>query len=255
MEPSRTMDKHFNLLPPPEFSTPSQTRDANSTCQKASQMNLFRTANISKIALATVAWMIVSAASADALKLNFVTHAAFFSGETKQAKTLDPQAFVQDVSAPEAVGPQGIKHIAGFRPAFIDQDVKTAMVFNANGQPLGFDLGAWLGATGAVEIADAGAGPVLTATFSGLKPGGQYSLFENHFDQKPVGFTPMDGAGTNNNFVAATDGSAKVTMKLTRIPTHANAVLLVYHSDGKTHGTERGPIGVDAHHQLIARPE
>lgn len=215
-------------------------------------------ANGSRFALAAATWVLVSmsaASTADALKLNFVTHAGFFSAETKQARTIDPQAFVQDAAAPEAVGPQGIKHVAGFRPAFIDQDARTLKIFNANGQPLGFDLAAWLGATGSVTISDAGAGPVLSATFLGLKPGGTYSLFENHFDQKPVGFTPMDGDGANNNFVAAADGSATVSMKLSRMPTQANAVLLVYHSDGKTHGAERGPIGVDAHHQLIARPE
>ena len=33
----------------------------------------------------------------------------------------------------------------------------------------------------------------------------------------------------------------------------ANAVLLVYHSDRKTHGPSRGRIGINAHHQLIAR--
>jgi hypothetical protein len=35
--------------------------------------------------------------------------------------------------------------------------------------------------------------------------------------------------------------------------TGANAVLLVYHSDGRTHGTSRGQLGVTAHHQLIAK--
>src|SRR5258707_7195266 len=49
------------------------------------------------------------------------------------------------------------------------------------------------------------------------------------------------------------DGSAKVSMTLPDFPIHANAVLLIYHSDGQTHGLERGRIGIDAHHQLIAR--
>jgi len=216
------------------------------------------TARAAKVAFAAAAWVAVSlggASAADSLKLTFVTHAAFFSHESGQAKTLDPQVFVEDATAQEATGPQGIKHIVGFRPALIDQDAGTLKVFNAEGRPLGFDLAAWLGAMGVVEITDAAAGPVLTATFSGLRPGGVYSLFENHFDQKPVTFTPMDGDGTNNNFVAAADGSAKISMKIAQMPTHANAVLLVYHSDGVAHGGERGPIGVGAHHQLIARPE
>src|SRR6516164_7811408 len=78
------------------------------------------------------------------LKLEFVTHAAFFSAETKQPKTIDPQVFVEDASAPETTGPQGIKHVAGVRPPFIEQDPKTSKLFNAEHQPLGFELQSWL---------------------------------------------------------------------------------------------------------------
>lgn len=194
------------------------------------------------------------ARAAEALSLQFVTHAAFFSAETKQPVVIDPQAFVADAAQAAAVGPQGIKHVAGFRPAKIAHDGGATPVFTADGRPLGFDLGAWLGATGSVTIAQTNGAPVLTAMFSGLRPGGVYSLFENHFDQKPVGFAPMDGAGKANTFAAGADGAAKVTIQLDRMPTHANAVLLVYHSDGVPHRLERGRIGVDAHHQLIARP-
>ncbi len=195
------------------------------------------------------------ALASDGLTLKFVTHAAFFSAETKQPKVIDPQAFVVDASAAEAVGPQGIKHAAGFRPASVDQDPKSTAAFTADGRPLGFELAAWLGAAGSVTISDKDGAPTLSATFTGLKPGGVYSLFENHFDQKPVGFTPIDGEGKANNFTAGPDGTAAVTIRLTHVPTHANAVLLVYHSDSQSHGSERGPIGIDAHHQLIARPE
>ncbi|MEO6780313.1 MAG: hypothetical protein ABI407_04560 [Bradyrhizobium sp.] len=193
--------------------------------------------------------------AASPLKMNFITHAAFFSAETKQPRVIDPQVFVHDGAAVEAVGPQGIKHVSGLRPALIEQDAKTSMVYTADDKPLGFSLGTWLGATGSVMISEEGRNPSLVATFAGLKPKGQYSLFENHFDEKPVGFTPMDGTGEANSFAAQSDGTAKVSMTLTHVPTHANAVLLVYHSDDRAHGLDRGHIGVDAHHQLIARPE
>ncbi len=215
-------------------------------------------AKAAAVGLAIGAAMLLSTSGAfasDALKLNFITHAAFFSKETKQPQTIDPQVFVHDPAAAEAVGPQGIKHLAGLRPARVDEDAKTTPVFTALDKPLGFDLGSWLGASGEVVVADEGGKITLAATFSGLRPNGHYSLFENHFDQKPVGFTPMDGTGLSNSFAAGPDGSAKVAMTLTHVPTHANAVLLVYHSDGQTHGLERGQIGVEAHHQAIARPE
>lgn len=218
-------------------------------------MRLFRSSRTVLAAGSLLLWSAASTFAASPLTLEFVTHAAFFSNETKQPKTLDPQVFVKDPAAPEATGPQGIKHVAGVRPPFIDQDAANSPVFTAEGKPLGFDLKTWLGPKGTVTISEQGGKAMLQASFTGLKPGGSYSLFENHFDQKPVGFTPMDGTGRTNSFVAQPDGTAKVSMVLPHVPTHDNAVLLVYHSDGQTHGLERGRIGVDAHHQLIARPQ
>ena len=192
--------------------------------------------------------------AASPLKLAFVTHAAFFSAETKQPKVLDPQVFVEDASAQETTGPQGIKHSAGVRPPLIDQDVKTSKLFNAEHKPLGFDLQSWLSATGTVTITEKDSKMTLEATFKNLQPNASYSLFENHFDTKPITFTPMDGTGKTNSFTAKADGTASLTLTLPSMPTHANAILLVYNSGGQSHGTERGRIGVDAHHQIIARP-
>ena len=193
--------------------------------------------------------------AASPLKMDFVTHAAFFSAESKQPKALDPQVFVHDAAAQAATGPQGIKHVAGVRPALIDQDAKSSMLYNAEDKPLGIDLQTWLSASGSVTITEQGGKSLLQAKFRGLKPNAHYSLFENHFDRTPVSFTPLDGTGTTNSFVTQSDGSATVSITLPDFPTHANAVLLIYNSEGQTHGLERGRIGIDAHHQLIARPE
>ena len=187
--------------------------------------------------------------------LVFQTHAAFFSTETQQKAAIDPQVFVADPAAPAATGPQGIAHAAGFRPALIATDAPTTKVSNADGKPLGFSLGAWLGATGTAAILPGKAGGErVTVQLHGLQPKGLYSLFENHFDQNPVGFTPLDGKGATNSFRADAKGNAKITVTTPDVLTHANAVLVVYHSDGKTHGASRGPIGVGAQHELIARP-
>jgi hypothetical protein len=193
--------------------------------------------------------------AASPLKLNFVTHAAFFSAETKQPKAVDPQVFVEDAAAPAASGPQGIKHDAGVRPALIDQDARTSKLFNAEHKLLGLDLDAWLSATGTVAITEQNGKVTLEATFRGLQPNASYSLFENHFDTAPISFTPLDGSGKTNSFTSNADGRASVSVTMPAMPTHANAVLLIYNSGGQPHGTERGHIGVDAHHQLIARPE
>jgi len=189
------------------------------------------------------------------LKINFVTHASFFSMETKQPKTLDPQVFVQDPAAEAATGPQGIKHAAGFRPPLIEQDAKSSLLYNADGKPLGFDLHTWLSPSGIVTITEQGGKILLEATFKGLKPNGNYSIFENHFDHTPVTFTAMDGTGKSNSFSAHPNGTAKISITLPDFPTHANAVLLIYNSEGQSHGLDRGKVGIEAHHQLIARPE
>ncbi len=126
-------------------------------------------------------------------------------------------------------------------------------MFSAQGQALGFSLGQWLGASGAVTITPRGAGATLRVRLTGLVPNGVYSLFENHFDQQPVGFTPLDGSGKRNSFTAKPDGSWTITVHAPQMLSSANAVLLVYHSDRQTHGVSRGEIGVNAHHQLIAK--
>lgn len=189
-------------------------------------------------------------ASDGTLDMVMETHAAFFSAETKQAKPVDPQVFVRDAKAQAGTGPQNIQHASGFRPALIADSPKSAL-FNAQGKSLGFPLGKWLGARGKVHVgAD---GHSVTVRLSGLRPNGTYSLFENHFDQQPIGFTPLDGSATTNTFTAKRDGKATVTVKVPDSLSHANAVLLVYHSDEQAHGASRGEIGVNAHHQLIAR--
>jgi hypothetical protein len=192
--------------------------------------------------------------AANSIHLTLITHAAFFSSETHQPKAIDPQVFVRDSSAPAATGPQGIQHVAGVRPALIQRDAKDIPLLNATGERLGFDLAHWLAATGTVNIKPTASGKAeISAQFANLRPGGYYSLFENHFDQQPIGFTPLDGSGKNNNFVASKSGNARVNLTAPHMLTHANAVLLVYHSDRKFHGEQRGDVGVNAHHELIGR--
>ena len=65
--------------------------------------------------------------------------------------------------------------------------------------------------------------------------------------------TLSDLGATTNSFVAAHDGRATVRVTIQGAVTHAEGLLLIYHSDGRDHGVQRGKIGVDAHHQLIVR--
>jgi hypothetical protein len=194
-------------------------------------------------------------AMADSSKaLALETHAGFFSTEVKLKQALDPQVFVEAPSAEAATGPQGIKHVAGFRNALVADD-STREIFTGDGKPMNITLGQWLSAKGDVVLTPMPRGAErVDVAMSGLKPNGLYSLFENHFDQMPVGFTPLDGYGKDNSFVASADGRGAVSIMSPSHLTHDNAVLIVYHSDGQTHGKSRGEIGLNAHHQLIVRP-
>ena len=66
-------------------------------------------------------------------------------------------------------------------------------MLNAKGDALGFGLGQWLGAKGSETITPvAGAKAKIIVSFSGCVPDAHYSLFDNHFDQKPIGVTSLD---------------------------------------------------------------
>lgn len=190
-----------------------------------------------------------------AVVLRFQGYGVFFSSETHQPAAIDPLVFVHTPGAASGLGPQNIAHVAGVVPALLSAPPDTPL-YNADGKPLGTTLGRWLTASGTGSIdpaADLGHADRVTVSFTGLIPGGLYSLFEVAFLPSGNTFAPLDGSGLRHNFVALDNGTARATV-LTPAPlTHSNAVLLVYHSDGQTHGMSRGAPGVTAHHQLIAR--
>nr|MDQ6926067.1 hypothetical protein [Candidatus Eremiobacteraeota bacterium] len=164
----------------------------------------------------------------------FLTHAAFFSVEVMPADLVDPQVFVADRRSGAATGPQGIAHLAGYRPALGVDDPSNALS-NALGKPLGFTLASWFTARGTVVLAPSGNDTRATLAFSGLVPAGRYSMFENHFSPAGVTFTPLDGTGTTNSFSAAADGSAQLALTIPGRVRHSEGILLVYHSDGVDH--------------------
>lgn len=183
----------------------------------------------------------------------FVLHGAFFSLEFKQPTLIDPQVFVKDPIAQAGIGPQNIAHIAGIRPARLS-DNGDLPLYNTEGKALNFSLGDWLAPRGSVEIfTEPGGKARVRVRFTNLISNAKYSLFENHFTPGGITFTPLDGTGTTNTFVADKNGTAEASVIAPHMLTHENAVLLVYHSDGIDHGMQRGAIGVNAHHQMVAR--
>ncbi len=203
-------------------------------------------------AVALVVAAQIRALAAEPVRLLFIPHGEFFSKITHQTTLLDPQVFVRDDGATAAVGPQGIPHNAGFRNARLSDPID-AHTWNAEGTPLPFTLGQWLEASGNAQIVDTPTGSRVTMRFAHLVPNGVYNVFENHFEDTPVTYTALDGRGTENAFVAKPDGSADVTISASHRLTNMSGLLVIYHSDGKTHGLSRGRLGIDAHHQLVLR--
>ena len=97
-------------------------------------------------ALFATAVVPASSVAAEPLHLEFVTHASFFSQETKQATPLDPQVFVRDPNAAQGLGPQGINHVKDFRTLLLGDPAETKL-YSATGEPLGFTAGKWLAAS------------------------------------------------------------------------------------------------------------
>ena len=206
---------------------------------------------------ATGAWAQVSPGSAPVpaagrQDLSFVTHASFFSQETHRTPAIDPQVFVRDNAGLGGVGPQNIDHVAGIRPARLD-DSGWNVAYNAHAESLQFTLAKWFGATGSADIAPQGAGNRVTLAFDKLIPFGVYSVFRVTFSPAGTTFNPLDGDGTSDSFTAGADGGGKIVIDTATPLDHGEAILLVYHSDSQNHGSSRGTIGVNAHHQLIAR--
>ncbi len=192
-----------------------------------------------------------------AVTLNFMTHGAFFTTETNQGTPLDPFVFVKESrpaqNAKSEAGPLNIVHEAGLRPAMLSDDGATPL-YNADGTQLGVSLVQWLGAHGIAEVTPTGPNAeTVSATFYGLIPDADYSLFESHIDHDRATFTPLDGTGNTNSFRSGEDGRASITVTVPHLLTHADAIELVYHSDNQSHGTSPGNPGYTAHPQLVTR--
>ena len=185
--------------------------------------------------------------------LPFVTYAAFFSQEAHRSPALDPHVFVKDDASAEGTGPENIAHVAGLRPARVD-DAPEVVLYNANGDSLGFTLDRWFGASGTVDIDRGPAGATrLTLSFKKLIAFGIYSIFRATLSPDGTTFTPIDGDGSTNTFTSLVDGSANVVVSTPTPLGHANAIVLVLHSDSQEHGVSRGVVGVNAHQQLAVR--
>lgn len=206
--------------------------------------------------LAIIAAALVGAAFPGPASAAYVTH-AFVTGaeqaalEARADQFADPQVFVQQAGATAVTGAQGIARAAGLRPALMTDD-PVMPAFNAQGKPLGFNLGAWFGARGTVVYDPASAKPQVAMGFAGLNPGGVYSVFERR-GGPGAAFAPLDATGARTTFTADAQGNAALQLTLGAPLLPGSTIVVIYHSDGAAHGTDPGQPGITAHAQLMYR--
>ena len=167
---------------------------------------------------------------------------------------IDPMTFTPAPTSEAGVGPLSIRHVAGIAPVKGTKSPNTRLL-GADGKALGTTLGRWDRARGKVAFTCVGSKRRATSTLTGLLPGATYSAFVVHtaFDG-PRRFSPWgDPAGTTNNFKASASGTASPINDLDGCSSNADDIIIIWHSDGITHGKSPGAIGVNWHTSLIAR--
>ncbi len=179
-------------------------------------------------------------------------HAVFFSREARQPRVIDPQMFVAAPGAAGGIGPQMIRHVAGVLPV-LAADPATTPLLDALGRPLGVTLGRWEAARGAAALMCRGGSSTLVSRFTHLLPRAAYSLFVVHVHiQGPGRFTPLGAPdGRGSSFITGTSGAWTETSVIAPCLTPSEAVVLVWDSDGRSHGSVIGQPGVTAHNHLI----
>ena len=220
----------------------------------------FRAPRLSALAIAAISAVALAACGSTSHAAQgshgtaaYQLHMSFFSHESGLKIVIDPQVFVRKAGAARAVGPQMITHAAGLAPAPQDAPASSSLR-GATGAALGITLGEWERARGSLRISCASSRSTVDSTLTGLIPHGVYSVFVVHLRiDGPGRFTPLgNAAGTNNNFVASSSGTASSRDTVSGCLTRAEAVVVIWHSDAKTHGKIPGLLGVTWHNSLIA---
>jgi hypothetical protein len=176
---------------------------------------------------------------------------AAYAAESGSA--IDPMMFVSAPRSPAGVGDLNVRHVSGVE-AVKQTASPTTRLLGADGTPVGISLGTWENAAGTVSFTCVGSKLRAESTLTGLVPSATYSLFAVHTAlDGPGRFTPWgDSGGTTNNFRSSAGGTASPTSAIDGCVGSADDIIVIWHSDGVTHGPHPGRIGVDWHTSLIS---
>lgn len=181
-------------------------------------------------------------------------------------------------AAPAAEAPKGkvirVEGDQGKDPQILAKEVYAAAIPTAHdpfkvgenplgpfdeGKKLGFTLGQWLAATGEGTYNVDRGNAVMNFSFKNLVPDGVYTLWCSRVTYHPnfkVVDVPCGAAnGSENSFIANSEGNGAVLLKLKQLEDSTNEtvslVALAYHSDGKTYGALPGDFGANSHVQIF----
>lgn len=213
----------------------------------------FLRASILSISLMVTGRAAALAAPAPEYSYTFEIAAVFDARLERRSAVIDPDVFVADSSAPAGVGPAGIAHADGYRPARPGVDPPGAPLFSAAGRFLALTLGMWTGASGQGTLTCHGGRAQVVNRFRGLIPGGLYQLERLQFTSRGVIRTPLGKPDGSDSTFLASDGETLVSRSLPFCPAPTEAIGVAYHSDAGSHGAVMGQLGVNLHEQLIAR--
>ncbi len=127
------------------------------------------------------------------------------------------------------------------------------------GASLGFTLGQWLAATGEGTYSVDRGNAVMNFSFKNLVPDGVYTVWCSRVTYPP-NFKVVDAPcgvanGSENSFVADSDGNGEFLLKLKQLEESTNEtvslIALAYHSNGKTYGDLPGDFGLNSHVQIF----
>lgn len=147
------------------------------------------------------------------------------------------------------------------------------------GADLGFTLEQWLAAIGTGTYVERNGNATINLTFRNLVPNGTYSIWSHRVTMPPnyeYTFSPLGAHdGSQNSFQADAAGNATFSLDFAALPASTNLsfpnyvamyvtkkapvtaditwtlIVVIYHSDGQTHGPVPGELGKNAHVQLV----
>jgi hypothetical protein len=215
-----------------------------------------RRVTFSRLAFLAAAASLLGAAgrpkAAAAEPLVFQLHGEYWSRREQIVPAVDPQVFVADKSVTTGgIGLENIEHIAGLRALRLDEP--NASLFTADGVHLGFTSSRWLAATGSADVLnDSSGGALVVMRFQRLIAFGIYSVFKQVAGASRTVSVPLDGTGKKSTFRAGETGAASLRVLSPQPLEEKSTLKLVYHSDGRAHGLDPGPLGITTHEQLVA---